>query len=359
MFSAIGSLTQATNPSDPADYADALIAADLADWSSEGHAGGAYGKVIRWAFEKQGLYQPGSAVPPYTTAGDPPDVDVYIDDGRAGEYPYQPVHWANQSVWNRRAADGITVHEEPIVGQTNFGYVIVKNRGTQTATGVTVRGFHCNPGAGLVWPDDWQPMVTASLPVANIPPGGSVTVGPFQWVPSQLGHECMLMISAATDDPSNADLFVGGSDSIPEWRLVPHDNNIAQRNVSPVAALTGGGLVEAIKYKVFTVTNSFPRRAKVELQVTLPKFLTERGWELQFVNAGRGTFMLRAGEKKEIRMQFVAGKDFTKDDVAKAREPLQIDIRTLIAGIPVGGMSFYLDPGIKNPNQGVPGRKTT
>ena len=34
------------------------------DWTSEGHAGGAYGKVIRWAFEQQGMYQPAVTVTP-------------------------------------------------------------------------------------------------------------------------------------------------------------------------------------------------------------------------------------------------------------------------------------------------------
>src|SRR5262249_12740989 len=54
---AIGSLTPAHSPDHVAGYAAALMWADAGDWTSEGHAGGAYTKVIRWAFEKQGLYQ--------------------------------------------------------------------------------------------------------------------------------------------------------------------------------------------------------------------------------------------------------------------------------------------------------------
>ena len=60
----------------------ALITVDLLNWTTEGVFGGAYNKVIRWSFEKQGLYQPPSApLPPnVTTEGGPYKVDVYIDD---------------------------------------------------------------------------------------------------------------------------------------------------------------------------------------------------------------------------------------------------------------------------------------
>ena len=54
---AVGSLTPAHPPEHAAAYAAALMIADAFDWTSEGQAGGAYAKVIRWAFEKQGLYQ--------------------------------------------------------------------------------------------------------------------------------------------------------------------------------------------------------------------------------------------------------------------------------------------------------------
>jgi hypothetical protein len=40
-------------------------------------------------------------------------------------------------------------------GQTNFAYVRIKNRGTQAATNVVVKGFHALPGVGLVFPTDW------------------------------------------------------------------------------------------------------------------------------------------------------------------------------------------------------------
>ena len=61
------------------------------NWTSEDQVGGTYWKVIRWAFEQQGLYQPPGAPTPVTSVGSPPLVDAYVDDGRHGEYQYGPV----------------------------------------------------------------------------------------------------------------------------------------------------------------------------------------------------------------------------------------------------------------------------
>ena len=81
---AIATLTPANNPgptaADPdagaSAFANALMTADRLSWTSEGVDGGAYGKVVRWSFEKQGLYQAQGAPRPFTTEGEPPAVDV-------------------------------------------------------------------------------------------------------------------------------------------------------------------------------------------------------------------------------------------------------------------------------------------
>src|SRR5262249_19783892 len=185
-------------------------------------------------------YQPAGAPTPNNNVGSPPPVDVFIDDGRHGEYQYQAVCWNCQDIWNRRHNDGGTTHEEPIVGQTNFAFVKIRNRGTQAATDVAVKGYHANPAAGLVYPNDWQPMTTTQLAGPNVPANnaGAITVGPFEWVPT-VGHECLFMVVSSAGDPSNISKIAAG-DSIPEWRLVPNDNNIGWRNMFPVAG--GGGL---------------------------------------------------------------------------------------------------------------------
>ncbi len=348
MLRAVGTLTPATNPSNASGFASALMSADLGDWTSEGHAGGAYGKVIRWAFEKQGLYQPPGSPAPVTSEGAPPAVDVYIDDGRQGEYQYQANHWSCQKIWNRRSPDGGTAHEQPIVSVSNSAYVKIKNRGTQTATNVVVKGFHCIPSSGLIWPNDWQPMTTAQLSAPNVPPNNSseITVGPFEWIPSQLGHECMLMIVSADGDPSNIDNFTAG-DSIPEWRLVPHDNNIGQRNVSPVPGGGGlRGLLTAFSPRRFTVRNPHPFTARVEVVATLPPLLLARGWEFVFDNPGGRAFSLAPGQSREIVLRWKQGTDFAPRDVEQTKDRT-IHLEVLANGILVGGMSYDLDPTLK------------
>src|SRR4051794_22356127 len=297
LLRAVGTLTPATTPSGAAGGEGALLTADLGDWTSEGHIGGAYGKVIRWAFEKQGLHQPPSHSGPTTAPGAPPAVDVYIDDGRHGEYQFQPNFWSNQSVWNRRHPDGGTVHEDPIVGHKNFAYVKIKNRGTSTATGVVVKGFHANPSTGLLWPNNWQAMTTASIAAPNVAANNAaeITVGPFTWVPSALNHECMLMIVSAQGDPSNVSNF-GAGESIPEWRLVPHDNNIGQRNVHPVSAFSLEAILKSFEKMVLVVGNPNRKVGRAIVTVKLPKLLLQNEWKPVFRSAGGGAFALQPGE---------------------------------------------------------------
>jgi zinc metalloprotease ZmpB len=343
MLTAIGTLNPATNPQDAEHFADALMVADAADWASEGLSGGAYKKVIRWAFERQGLYQSSGAATPNNLEGDPPAVDVYIEDGRHGEYQFQPNHWSCQAIWNRRHNDGGAVHEEPVVGVTNYAYVNIKNRGTQLATNVTVRAFHCRPSAGLVYPDDWQPMTTAQLPAPlDVQPNSAaeVLVGPFDWVPSQVGHECMFMVVSAPNDLSNIDNFTA-SDSMEEWRLVPNDNNIGQRNVAPVASATMARLRAGLERERFHIKNPFRKRARMTLSAVLPAFLAGRDWRIAFTNPGADAFTLEPGGDREVMMRMLPGKDFTADDIDEAEDPV-IRVEARADGILVGGMSYPL-----------------
>jgi hypothetical protein len=230
---AIGTLSATAPPADALSWATSLEGEDKGDWLTENVTGGCYKKVIHWSFEKQGLYQPSGAATPNNNEGAPPAIDVYVDDGRHGEYGYQPNWWSNESVWNRLNADGLPGHQEP-AGTTNYAYVKIKNRGTSMANNVIVRGYHCKPSAGLVWPDDLQPMTTAQLAAGTLQPNNAEekTVGPFVWTPATngSGHDSMLMIVSATGDTSNADTLTAGR-TVENFRLVPNDNNIGQRNV--------------------------------------------------------------------------------------------------------------------------------
>lgn len=360
---AIGDLTPATDPQYARDFASALMATDALNWTSEGVFGGAYHKVIRWAFEKQGEYQTplvtlGSpAHGTITTAGDPPDIDVYIDDGRAGEYQFQPVHWHTTTIWNRRASDGIDVHQEPELGSTNYAYAKIKNRGTQQAHNVVVYGYHTKPGAGLNWPGDFEAFTTASINVGTVNADNTqeVVVGPFEWTPNinGYGHDCMLMVVKADGDASNVDNFTAG-ETIPEWRLVPNDNNIGQRNVNLVPAGGGEqGLMAGLNEVSFLVGNPNPRRGKMTFNVTLPSLLAKLGWRLELVNVGTG-FTLASGAKREVFIKLHPGQPFTREAV-EASKDRDVRIDVLANGNLIGGMTYRLDANLSQPwNVGRP-----
>jgi hypothetical protein len=214
---------------DPDVYVQALTDADATNGLFEGHPGGAFSKVFRWSFEKQGLYQPAGAPVPVTQPGASPDVDVYIDDGRAGEYmPYLADFRGAAKIWNRTTADGRVTHQAPVVGVPSFAYVRVRNRGTTPATGVIVRGFQSRAPQATVWPTDWKPLAPASITVPNpVAPGGNVVVGPFPWTPQFAGESLLFGVSAA-GDRSNLETVTTGP--ILTARLVPLDNNTAQRS---------------------------------------------------------------------------------------------------------------------------------
>jgi hypothetical protein len=325
-----------------------LIVADTDDWTSEGLAGGAYNKVIRWSFEKQGLWRPAGA--PTTDPGAPPAVDLYIDDGRGGEYQYQAVHWENPSVWNRQIADGLETQDPGNPGVANFAYVKVKNRGTTDANGV-VKVYHCKPGAGLTWPTDFeQAEPLAGLPTGNVlaNSGNEVKIGPFTWTPNanMYGHDCLLAIVTAEGDPSNVDNLEPGQ-TIQEWRLVPHDNNVGQRNVPLLPGGEGGeALKAALDGAFFFAGNNFNKPAQMELRVDVPKIMAAKGWRLLFTGIEDNKFWLRAGEKRRIELNLVKGAEFTADEIRRTG-PTTFTVHLYANGMLIGGMSYCVHPDIK------------
>lgn len=347
MLRAVHTLTPTSNPSSPAQFLTALLTADAGNWTSEGIFGGAYGKVLTWAFEKQNL-----------NSGAPPNVDVYIDDGRAGEYQYLPVHWATTTIWNRRKPDGIDSHEEPALldaagnPATNYAYVKIKNRGTSVANNVIVKGYHCKPSAGVLWPNDLQPMTTAQLLVGTLQPDDKqeVTVGPFEWTPvtNAWGHDCMLMIVSATGDPSNVDNFTAG-EVVEDWRLVPNDNNVGQRNVTLVPGGGGlQGLIAGLQGKGFWVGNPGGTSATIAVSIGLPPLLARRGWRVSLRDLPEGGVRLKAREQRLVTFDVHAGTPFSKDDVETSEER-DIVVTATADGAIIGGMTYRIDPSIQIP----------
>ncbi len=346
IFKAIG-LMAATTPI-PEVFVGHLQTADRTTASFKGIPGGALHKVIRWAFEKQGLFQPGAAPGQPQTVnreGNPPDVDVYIDDGRHGEYTWQPNHWSCQDMWVRRKPDGGLTHQNPLVGFKSYMYVRVKNRGLQPAQHVRVDAYHALPGSGLSFPDDWSAMDTPTLSApAPLAPGASVILGPFRFVPTVVGHECLMAISHADDDPGNDTTIQG---TIPEHRFVPFDNNIGQRNITPVRP-TLLDILKLLGKHYIWIRNPFKKPGVVKVEVTLPKFLTKLGWKLAIKSPGGGKFELGPREQRKVLLMLQPGRDLAPDTLQRSitRGDDEIQIRTLVNGEVTGGMTYKLAFGL-------------
>jgi hypothetical protein len=228
-------LSLVTKPRMPEVFVTALVGADRGTANFEGHPGGVFHKVMRWSFEKQGLFQPAGAPTPVMTEGDPPAVDVFVEDGRGGEYAFRDEPADAPGIWNRLSADGGRTHETPIAGVPNFAYVRVGNRGRSRAENVVVRGFQSTPLSRLVWPADWRPLTTPQLGSTDaVERGGEVIVGPFEWTPHGGGEVSLLMSVSAAGDLSNIDPQTPAASKdgpIAARMLVPFDNNLAVRRV--------------------------------------------------------------------------------------------------------------------------------
>ncbi|MFM0557909.1 hypothetical protein P0D69_44350 [Paraburkholderia sediminicola] len=314
------------------------------------YANGLHKKVIYDTFRKRHL-------------GGYPDLatDVFINDGRHGGYgsltgndlfterQWLDVWWEAPDVWvtvvpypdaaSQQAGDPGD-HVEPPVGSTAYLYVRVGNKGTAAGGSgpVSVRAFHADPGIGLTWPDDWQPMNTASIAVPNILPGsgGRTVVGPFPWTPTVVGHECVLaVVECANDHAVTQNLLA--TDHVADGDLVPFDNNIAQRNLNPTPA-NGSGK------RKFVVRNPFGVHKVVELRVngSLPK-----GWQWHIDHDLRIPLGPRESRWVELEIDQAAGEEVTRFDT-----PHAVVVTGLVDGQAIGGISFYLAPPSAFPRAG-------
>jgi hypothetical protein len=203
-------------------------------------------------------------------------------------------------------------------------------------------------------------MTTSQLSAPDLAAGSTEVVGPFSWVPTEVGHECMLMEVSCPGDRSNIDAAGGlpcAFGPTPHWRLIPLDNNLAQRNVAPVAAGGGAtGLLASFRDAYFYASNPFDRSVRVTLEVALPSLLTERGWGLRYTS-GAASFTLGPRAVREVRFELTEGADFTGDEVRKAGQDLRIRVRMRVDGSIVGGMSYALDPSLTRPPRTRPGKR--
>lgn len=237
----------------PEDFALALMLADVIrprPWevtTTTGSPGryrrvpGCAWKLVRWAFEAQGLYTlPGGDV---DAPGAPPPVDVFIASRRpeTEDTPYGPVrhgpgnylpvslHWQGR---RRREIPAWQAAASAVVVKGRHVWVKVGNRGRETAVGVKVDLWQAAWPAKRPAPEWQSPSARWSAcgfrrGAQDIPPGACVTFGPFKRCIGQ-GRQVLLAAATCRSDTSNIDrlLGTGGRRGVALTDLVGGDNNL-------------------------------------------------------------------------------------------------------------------------------------
>ncbi len=232
IIKAIGLLTPTNNAEDPEDYCDLLIQADSGSFTYNGanFPAGFLRKVLRWGFEQQGAFRAPGSTGNQMTPGEPPAVDLFIDDGRNGTYEYEDDQTSAPDIWVRHDADGGTDHQDPQVSEENHIYVRIRNRGTEEANrNVVVKVYTSSTGIDATWPMDWQAVSDSGISVDQVGAGEEAIVGPFSWTPDDAGRTILAEVSGG-GDRSHA-IRSTTAHPVPTSRLVPFDNNLAMRAV--------------------------------------------------------------------------------------------------------------------------------
>jgi len=226
----------------PDQLVTTLIDADIATWPVKTgplkhRVGGWAHKVVRWAFEAQGLYATTNPSDMIDAPGLPPAVDIFIDTRRPdseGDFPrggYMPVSldWLGGALRSWHAhADAIKIVNGKI-------WVEVHNRGQKTANDVKVAVWYIAWPAAASSPPPWDPAkwtrIDESIPKMVLCwPNPAVSFGPFD-VPPRPSGKCLLILAMAdcADDLANTHPNTSlpcSIDATPLIDLVAGDNNL-------------------------------------------------------------------------------------------------------------------------------------
>lgn len=187
--------------------------------------GGFAHKVVRWAFEAQGLYAVGAI--DNNDKGEPPAVDIYIEDGRPpyeewcdgrvdhGAGSYVPVSLAepdHESDWPRWFARNKAIQVKQDKGKISVE-VTVRNRGSEPPGDVVVSVFYAEWEKGDELPEwesknNWKinQKCGAWSKVGKIASSDiSKPIGPFDWKPPSRKSYLILAEATCAADRANTD----------------------------------------------------------------------------------------------------------------------------------------------------------
>jgi len=221
------------------DFAQALERADLetARFELDGRSrlGGAACKLVRYAFEQQGLRDPDAGTP-IDAPATPLCEDLYADDGRGGEYCLED--GLDERAWMRSGALALG---EPAVLALRGATVGVRfgNRGARAASDATVRVWAAPcaaDGALPPWPDaGWRQVGAATLAAAAGAAGLEAAVD-CAFGGSRGAHVLLAELSdtgdrAVIDPAAAAACGRAGMPGMPLALLLAGDNNLAAARV--------------------------------------------------------------------------------------------------------------------------------
>lgn len=246
--------------------------------------------------------------------------------------------WTPQDVWVRLKKDGDKPgndqHQKPFENKSAYLYVKVKNRGTEKGKKVTVRAYYSAPAVGLVWPNHFTAMkpitVTDVLPDSQKPKG--TIVGPIEWTPTASSGGCVLVILECDQDKAltqtQTAIKQGPVNTI---HLARFDNNIVQRNFSPVPN-TGS------PKQVFFLANPDEEVRTIDLQVvsTLPD-----DWVVHYSLPELTGIRMAPLERREVEFEVTIPPG---SEVVDVDNPPRLSIQGLMEGRSIGGIDFYFSP---------------
>jgi hypothetical protein len=165
--------------------------------------------------------------------------------------------WQSPDIVVRNQLDNLRLHQDPVLGQTNYVYVQVRNIGNDTISDGYVDVYWHEPSTAVAC-GGWAPINAAPIPVGSLAPGESKWLR-TEWLPPLEGHTCLFSRFWSADDPVTAECDV------------PWDNNLAQRNVEVVSPALPRQVGQATA--LFEMTNLRPLPAAADLWLewqTLP-----------------------------------------------------------------------------------------
>lgn len=190
--------------------------------------------------------------------------DVWVKDNPTddGTVPSTGAMYLGADIWNRLAADGLTAHENPEFGQTNFLYANIRNKSAVEVKSTVIDAWISTLAIGLVWPDGFVHVGRFNIP--NLGPGEVRQVGPLEWEPKEVGHKCMYTRVSSPQDP------ITFAETSNVWTNANNSNNIAYKNMTIVDLASS-------KSVSFLVRNIQKDDADVDIVIDIPEKLLKVG----------------------------------------------------------------------------------